>query len=214
MPIPRMPRAAAALASVMIASGSLLWLSAGIAAAQEPQPEIQPIQPLYTPKPEPNPRELTLPPAQTSPEDQKLLDRLRAINTRSLSRQEREEVDYLIIRRPTIDLEVNFESNSAEISSKIVPILRELGRALANPELRGSVFLIGGHTDGNGGAAYNQRLSERRAEAVKRFLMENFGVESKRLVTAGYGKEQLKDKDNPFAPSNRRVQIVNLGERK
>ena len=85
-----------------------------------------------------------------------------------------------------------------------------LGRALTNPDLQGSVFLIGGHTDAKGDDDYNQRLSERRASAVKRFLKERFDIPDDTLVTAGYGEEQLKNESDPFAAENRRVQIVNL----
>ena len=88
-----------------------------------------------------------------------------------------------------------------------------LGRALSSPELKGGTFLVGGHTDAKGGDAYNQRLSERRAEEVKRFLMQKFGLAAEGLVTAGYGKEQLKDVANPLAGENRRVQITNLEAR-
>jgi outer membrane protein OmpA-like peptidoglycan-associated protein len=70
--------------------------------------------------------------------------------------------------------------------------------------------LISGYTDAKGGDEYNQHLSERRAEAVKRFLMQKFGLTSGTLVTAGYGKEQLKNTADPFAAENRRVQIANM----
>ena len=74
----------------------------------------------------------------------------------------------------------------------------------------GSVFLVAGHTDGKGGDEYNQGLSERRAEAIKRYLVRKFGLAAENLVTAGYGKTQLKNSGNPFADENRRVQVVNM----
>jgi outer membrane protein OmpA-like peptidoglycan-associated protein len=82
-----------------------------------------------------------------------------------------------------------------------MPSLMALGRALTSPELKGD-------------DSYNQRLSQRRAEAVKRFLVRKFKISPKDLVTVGYGKDQLKNKDDPFAAENRRVQIVNLGANK
>jgi outer membrane protein OmpA-like peptidoglycan-associated protein len=72
------------------------------------------------------------------------------------------------------------------------------------------VFLVAGHTDGKGGDAYNQGLSERRAEAIKSYLVQKFGLQAENLMTVGYGKEQLKNKDNPLAADNRRVQVVNM----
>ena len=88
-----------------------------------------------------------------------------------------------------------------------------LGRALTNPDLRGSVFLIAGHTDAQGADEYNQRLSERRAAAVKRFLMDKFDLSSESLVAAGYGESRLKDKADPTASENRRVQIANFDQK-
>jgi OmpA family len=55
-------------------------------------------------------------------------------------------------------------------------------------------------------------VSERRAEAVKRFLIENYHVPSANLITAGYGKTHLKNTADPFAAENRRAQIANVVE--
>ncbi len=56
----------------------------------------------------------------------------------------------------------------------------------------------------------NPGLSERRAEAVKHYLIEKFQLPAANLSTVGYGKRTLRNKDNPFAAESRRVQIVNL----
>jgi outer membrane protein OmpA-like peptidoglycan-associated protein len=112
--------------------------------------------------------------------------------------------------KPAIDLhDINFEFDSATISPEAMPQLRELGAALADPRLAGSAFTIGGHTDGTGSDAYNMRLSQRRAEAVKRFLADNYTIPSGNLHAVGYGKHQPKNKADVFAAENRRVEIVN-----
>jgi outer membrane protein OmpA-like peptidoglycan-associated protein len=136
--------------------------------------------------------------------------------TRSLSLKERDEfVPVAVEGKPTIDLEVYFDYNSAAIrSGKEAEKLTSLGRALNSPQLKGSTFLLAGHTDAVGGEEYNQQLSERRAEAIKRALIDQFGVPFENLVTAGYGKSQLKNPTDPFGSENRRVQIVNLETRK
>lgn len=59
-------------------------------------------------------------------------------------------------------------------------------------------------------AQYNKHLSLRRAEAVKRYLVSK-GVDATRLDTVGYGSEQLLTPDRPEDPSNRRVEIRDLG---
>lgn len=130
---------------------------------------------------------------------------------RGLSVGERNEVAAIAQVRPAIDLTIYFDFNSAEIGPKAVPTLVELGRALASDALKGTRFLLAGHTDAKGGDAYNLKLSQRRAEAIKRYLMEQFRVDEQRLLAIGYGKEQPKNAANPLADENRRVQVVNFG---
>ena len=135
---------------------------------------------------------------------------IRGRTTRSLSNTEREEIASSIVDKPNIDLEINFDYNSADISAKSLPSVQALGRALTNPELKGSTFIVAGHTDAAGGEGYNQDLSERRADAIKRYLMQNYGIAPADLVTVGYGKSKLKDPNQPLAEVNRRVQVVNM----
>ena len=111
---------------------------------------------------------------------------------------------------PSIDLEVLFEYNSARIAPAAVATLTTLGRALSDERLAGDSFLIAGHTDAKGGADYNLRLSQQRAESVRRFLLENFSIAEPRLLAQGFGQKRLKDPANPLAALNRRVQIVNF----
>lgn len=130
--------------------------------------------------------------------------------TRSLTSSQREQVAAVAKERPNVDLEIYFEYNSAAITPKAVPSLNTLGKVLSGPDLQGSVFMIAGHTDAKGGENYNLGLSERRAGAVRRYLMEKFNLSAEALNSVGYGKEQLKDPQHPFAPENRRVQVVNM----
>ena len=145
-----------------------------------------------------------------SQDDQRFLDSLRTKRTRSLSNSERERVATIAKEKPSIDLEINFDYNSATISRKALSAVTELGKALSNPELKGGVFLVAGHTDAKGGDEYNQTLSERRAESIKRYLIEKFGLAPENLVAVGYGKTQLKNAADPLGEENRRVQVVNM----
>ena len=88
-----------------------------------------------------------------------------------------------------------------------------LGEALTSADLKGRTFILAGHTDAKGSDTYNQGLSERRADAVKQFLTEKYGIEVSHLATVGYGKAHLKNTSNPFAGENRRVQVVNATDR-
>jgi len=131
--------------------------------------------------------------------------------TRSLSLDEREHVAAIARNQPSQDLEIYFEYNSAVITPQAEPQLNELGIALRNARLQDAVVLLSGHTDARGSDEYNQKLSERRAEAVQKYLVEKFRVPAANLTTAGYGKRQLKNASDGSAAENRRVQIVNLG---
>jgi outer membrane protein OmpA-like peptidoglycan-associated protein len=139
----------------------------------------------------------------------KFVQSLRNRSTRSLSMGERAQITTMVKDKPKIDLEINFDYNSDRVSAKSLPSVQALGRALANPDLKGSTFIVAGHTDAAGSDVYNQELSERRADAIKRYLVEKSGISATDLVTVGYGKTQLKDPANPLAEVNRRVQVVN-----
>jgi outer membrane protein OmpA-like peptidoglycan-associated protein len=147
-------------------------------------------------------------PTATEAED-KFVQTLRNRPTRSLSLDEREQIATIVKDKPKIDLEINFDYNSDKISAKSLSSVKALGRALSNPDLKGSTFILAGHTDAAGGDAYNQDLSERRADAIKRYLIDKSGVPAADIVTVGYGKTKLKDPANPMAEVNRRVQVVN-----
>jgi outer membrane protein OmpA-like peptidoglycan-associated protein len=148
-------------------------------------------------------------PAVTA-EEGRFVQQIRGRSTRSLSSSEREEIATIVKDKPKIDLEINFDYNSADISAKSMSSVQALGRALTNPDLKGSTFVVAGHTDAAGGEAYNQELSERRADSIKKYLVDKFGIAGGDLVTVGYGKSKLKDADNPLSEVNRRVQVVNM----
>jgi outer membrane protein OmpA-like peptidoglycan-associated protein len=130
--------------------------------------------------------------------------------TRSLSMGDRDHLAAIAANRPKIDLDINFDFDSAALTPRTEPQLHSLGKALTSDELAGSVIMLGGHTDGKGSDAYNQGLSERRAEAVKRFLTETYHIPAANLVSAGYGKEGYKNPSDPLAAENRRVEVVNM----
>jgi outer membrane protein OmpA-like peptidoglycan-associated protein len=151
-------------------------------------------------------------PAATAAEGQ-FVQTIRGRPTCSLSVTEREELATIAKDKPNIDLEINFDYNSADINAKSLSSVQALGRALTNPDLKGSTFIVAGHTDAAGGEAYNQDLSERRADAIKRYLTDKYGIAAADLVTVGYGKSKLKDPGQPLSQANRRVQVVNMANK-
>jgi outer membrane protein OmpA-like peptidoglycan-associated protein len=135
---------------------------------------------------------------------------LRNRKSRSLSLGEREEIAEIASTKPKIDLDIQFDYNSADIRTSSMSAVQELGKALSDASLKGSTFVVAGHTDAVGSESYNQDLSERRADTIKRYLTAKFGIAGTDLVTVGYGKTKPKDPNAPMDPANRRVQVVNM----
>ena len=196
----------------VVAMGAVFSVAAGQARAGDDVTEDQIVRAL-APAKKPLTRSLSVGP-QADPAavaaEGKFVQTIRNRTTRSLSAGEREEIATIAKDKPNIDLEINFDYNSADISAKSLPSVQALGRALINPDLKGSTFLVAGYTDAAGGEAYNQDLSERRADSIKHFLVDKFGIAGTDLVTVGYGKTKLKDPSQPMAEANRRVQVVNV----
>ncbi|ABD05607.1 OmpA/MotB [Rhodopseudomonas palustris HaA2] len=193
---------------VLLGVGTALSFGAGMAFAADDATEDQILRALAPKKPLTRSLSPSRPAAE--PAERQFVDTLRNRPTRSLSSSEREQIAAMAKDKPNIDLEITFEYNSANISRKAEPAVEALGKALANPDLRGSTFVVAGHTDSIGSDNYNQDLSERRADTIKRVLVEKYGIAGADLVTVGYGESKPKNADNPTDASNRRVQVVNM----
>ncbi len=111
-----------------------------------------------------------------------------------------------------LQLSVQFEFASANITAQSRDLLTKLGTAMNSPALAGQRFRIEGHTDAIGDAQANLRLSERRAHSVRQFLLSNGGVQSARLSAVGKGSSEPFDSANPKAAVNRRVVVVALDD--
>lgn len=198
--------------AAILTVGAALSFGIGAALAADEVTEDQILRAL-TPAKKPLTRGLSIggsaePAANTA--QSKFVTSVRGRSTRSLSANEREEIAAIVQDKPKIDLEITFDYNSADISAKSIPSVQALGRALSNAELKGSTFVVAGHTDAAGTEEYNQNLSERRADAIKKYLIDKYGINGSDLVTVGYGKSKLKDPSQPLAEVNRRVQVVNM----
>ncbi len=106
---------------------------------------------------------------------------------------------YLARRQQTLVLEgINFATGRADILPRFYPILDRAGKILKeNPTL---VVEIAGHTDAReiNSAQFpsSMELAQARAEAVRRYLIEQFGINPERLIARGYADSQ------PIAPND------------
>ncbi len=107
-----------------------------------------------------------------------------------------------------VRLEIYFDLDSAEVKPEYYPEIEKIARFLKeHPDIK---VEIQGHTDSLGSASYNLKLSQRRAEAVKKVLVEKFGISAGRIIAKGYGETK------PIAPNdteegrakNRRVVVI------
>lgn len=115
---------------------------------------------------------------------------------------------HVVEDRIEYDEVIHFDTDQAHVHHASWPILEKLARFInANPDIQ--EVDITGHTDERGNAAYNLRLSQARAEAVKERLV-HFGVDSGRLTTAGYGTSRPRAEghsENEWR-QNRRVEFI------
>jgi len=195
----------------IVTIGAALSMTAGLALAGDNNVSSDEI--LHALQPKPVTRGLSVGP-QVDPaakaKEINFVQTLRNRKTRSLSLGEREQIAEIASTKPKIDLDIQFDLNSANITATSMPSVQALGKALTDVNLKGSTFVVAGHTDAIGGEAYNQDLSERRADTIKRYLIDKFGIAGTDLVAVGYGKTKPKDPSAPMDPLNRRVQVVNM----
>lgn len=198
------------------ASGLSAWLALGILiatpaafAAEQGKPAPTPAELMEALRSKTT-RAVGVPLSKEEVERRALIAKLKAKATRGLSMPERQVLAKAVSDQPKVDIEVFFDFDSDKISSEAEPALKSLGEALRNAS---SDFLVAGHTDAKGKPTYNQDLSQRRAVAIRDYLVSNYEIPADRLMAVGYGRELLKNKDEPLAAENRRVQIVNMEDK-
>jgi outer membrane protein OmpA-like peptidoglycan-associated protein len=114
---------------------------------------------------------------------------------------------------PAVSITITFPSGSADLTPSAEAALLPLGRALNSADLGADRFRIEGHTDRVGSRELNQTLSERRAAAVRDFLVRRYQVDMARIEVVGRGEDDplIPTADEVAAAANRRVQVLNLG---
>jgi len=112
--------------------------------------------------------------------------------------------------RASASLLVTFDTNSSELTGAARRQLDIVASALRNDRLVEYRFTVEGHADPRGHADSNLKLSQDRAESVKRYLMAQ-GIAEERLVAQGRGDREPMLPAQPAAPENRRVTFVTQG---
>jgi outer membrane protein OmpA-like peptidoglycan-associated protein len=99
-----------------------------------------------------------------------------------------------------------FDTGKASIKGQSQNVLNNITAILK--EYPNANFHVDGHTDSTGGAANNQRLSEKRAASVKDYLVNN-GIDQSRLISRGFGEDRPLDTNKTRAgrKNNRRVEV-------
>jgi len=112
----------------------------------------------------------------------------------------------------SVNLKIEFDSNSYTIRPGSFKLLKELGKALTSDKLKVKRFILKGHADSDGPDAYNLTLSHNRALSVQNYLVGNFGLSPDRIRVVGYG-EAMPLVPNTTAQNkqlNRRVEVQAL----
>lgn len=122
---------------------------------------------------------------------------------RRVQQVERQLLDTGVFRA----FEVNFSFGRSTLQSRATRTLDAVGDVLRRyPELR---IEVAGHTDSIGSEAFNQRLSEARAEAVRTYLLDRFDLASNRIAARGYGETRpiAANSERAGRALNRRVEF-------
>src|SRR5918992_1530736 len=171
-----------------------LALAAGC-ATEPPKPEAKPAPPpAPAPKPAPPPEPKPRPPEPEKPKPEP-------------------EKPKPVAEKVTFAADVLFDFDKAVIKPEGKSKLDDISNKAKGVNLE--VVIAIGHADSVGSDAYNQRLSVRRAEAVKAYLVSK-GVEPNRVYTEGKGEKQpvADNKTREGRAKNRRVEIEVIGTRK
>ena len=111
---------------------------------------------------------------------------------------------------PTFSFEIKFQKSSDNVVAGDEYILEQIAEALKTPQLVNSTILIAGHTDASGPEDYNLRLSQDRSDKIKTMLQFNHRIDSKRLISVGFGELMPINGISPEDARNRRVELFNI----
>ncbi len=132
-----------------------------------------------------------------------------------VKKEEKVPSDSKIVQKEINDIlaknKIIFERRSTTVTKKSNLVLKQIVKILKRE--KNVKVEVAGHTDSRGKASLNKKLSQQRANSVRKALIY-YGVEKERLTAVGYGEEQpiAKDDKNGLSIVNRRVEFNIVGE--
>jgi OmpA-OmpF porin, OOP family len=118
----------------------------------------------------------------------------------------RAPVVFIPEKEETVNLLIEFDFDKSVVKPEFYENVNAAGEFMQTYPTAN--LTVEGHTDSKGKNAYNRKLSQRRAEAVKKYIVEKFGIDAKRIKTVGYGETKPIDTNKTAEGRyhNRRVQ--------
>ena len=112
---------------------------------------------------------------------------------------------------PRVGAHIHFDYYSYNIRQKSYLLLNHFGKALKH-QLPKAIVIVVGHTDNQGTSEYNQELSEKRSQAVVNYLINNYDIDSNRLLVRGFGETQpiVSNEIDYTRYKNRRVEFIRI----
>lgn len=134
----------------------------------------------------------------------------KALSGPSVSQKNKRGI-RVVTHLPQIDLNINFKTNSDELTDQAWRQIEQIALALQKGKLQVATIRVEGHTDSDGDLDYNQNLSVRRAERVRNALHDRYSIDLQRLPITGYGETRpVASNANEHGKAlNRRVTLVN-----
>ncbi|KZY44188.1 hypothetical protein A3732_12845 [Oleiphilus sp. HI0050] len=114
----------------------------------------------------------------------------------------------MLTKQVAITMDIKFAAKSDELTLEYYPEVKKIADFMK--EVVSTTLTVEGHTDYQGSRRYNLKLSQRRAESVRRVLVDEFGIAEERVAAKGFGEEQpIADNETEDGRAkNRRVVAV------
>jgi OmpA-OmpF porin, OOP family len=192
------------LRKIALLAGSLLWLAASAAYAQN-----APTRDDIVAKLEKYQADMELDVAALR---QQVTERSKTRSKNEPPPQKRPPIAPDLNKLPTFNIDITFDVDTPIVQPESYQTVGRIADAMVYSSLLPYTFLIVGHIEASGRRENNAILSQRRADAIREILVNTFKISAKRIQSVGLGEEQLLDANRPNAPVNNQIQIMTLSK--